>query len=244
MKNKLSKGAASPKAMKKTRRSSEEIMQRLLNAASEEFKRCGFVGATTAAIARKADITEAQLFRYFATKADLFREAVFEPLNRHFAEFNAKHPVTLKKNEDIRENARLYISQLQQFLSPHSELLLSLIVSQLFTSGSLQGIGEIESLHQYFERGAAMMSSRIEKNPTVEPELLVRVSFAALLGCVLFKDWVLPKRFASEDDFSEAITNFLIDGINVNVDSGLRSAIPGNVKRKVKSDATKSSARS
>ena len=75
---------AAPK--RRAKRSSEEIMQRLIAAAQDEFKRSGFMGATTAAIARKAEITEAQLFRYFSSKAELFREAVFEPLNRHFAD--------------------------------------------------------------------------------------------------------------------------------------------------------------
>lgn len=213
--------------VRKKRRSSEEIMERLIHAAREEFKRSGYVGATTAAIARNADITEAQLFRYFESKADLFREAVFEPLNKHFAEFNARYPTNSSSKGNIRDRARLYITELQQFLDEHSKLMLSLVVAQLFTSGNPQGargqgVGEIESLRHYFKRGAATMGSRVEKNPKVDPQLLVRVSFAAVLGCVMFKDWIFPAGLASDEEISAAIIDFVIDGISVNSDPGLR----------------------
>ena len=216
-------------AVRKKRRSSEEILEKLIGAAREEFKRCGFAGATTAAIARNAEVTEAQLFRYFESKADLFREAVFEPLNKHFSEFNARYP-NAEKEENIRERVRLYITELQQFLDEHSKLLLSLAVAQMFTAGGLQsaggqGVEEIESLHHYFDRGAAMMNNRVEKNPRVDPKLLVRVSFAAVLGCVMFKDWIFPAGLASDDDIGTAIIDFVIDGINVNTDPGLQEPV-------------------
>lgn len=227
MQTKKPTAKAAPKttASKRKRRSSEEIMERLVSAAREEFKRCGFVGATTAAIARNAEVTEAQLFRYFDSKADLFREAVFDPLDKHFAEFSARHP-TDKSSENVREQARLYITELQQFLDEHSKLMLSLVVAQLFTSGSLQsvqgqGAGEIESLRHYFERGAAMMSRRVAQDAKVDPKLLVRVSFAAVMGCVLFKDWIFPEGLASDAAIRSAIIDFVIDGISVNTDPGL-----------------------
>jgi AcrR family transcriptional regulator len=218
--------------VRRARRSAEEIKDRLIRAAREEFKRCGFVGATTASIARNADVTEAQLFRYFESKAELFREAVFDPLNTHFAKFNAKHMSNLSEVENIRERTSLYIDELRQFIEEHSKLLLALVVAQIFTSGSLQGVGEIDSLRNYFERGSAAMSSRIEKDAKVDPKLLVRVSFAAILGCVIFKDWIFPPGLASDDEISAAIIDFVIDGININADPGLKkSAVKGN-KRK------------
>jgi AcrR family transcriptional regulator len=228
---------ASDAVVRKKRRSPEEIRERLINAAREEFKRCGFVGATTAAIARNAEVTEAQLFRYFESKAALFREAVFERLNKHFSEFNAQYPTDFSSKENIRDRARLYITELQQFLDEHSKLLLSLVVAQIFTSGSLQGVGEIESLRHYFERGAATMSSRVEKNPKVDPGLLVRVSFAAVLGCVIFKDWIFPAGLASDEDISAAIIDFVIDGISINSDPGLNEPVINPKKRGEQHDA-------
>ncbi len=249
------KGAATADVTRR-RRSSEEIMERLITAAREEFKRCGFVGATTAVIARNAEVTEAQLFRYFDSKADLFREAVFEPLNKHFSEFNTRY-ASLPDDENIHERVRVYITELQEFLDEHSKLLLSLVVSQLFTSGSLQGVkgpgaktpggktpggktqgaAAIDSLGHYFERGAATMSSRIDKNAQVDPALLVRVSFAGLLGCVLFKDWVFAEGMAADDAINAAIIAFMIHGISIN-DSALQESVTSGTVAAAKRSST------
>ncbi len=201
---------------RRKRRSPEEIRSRLLQAAQAEFKRSGFVGATTAAIAREADVTEAQLFRYFDSKAALFREAVFEPLDAHFSDFSARNLATLDKARGHRDTVAAYIHELEQFLDEHAKLLLSLAMAQLFATGSLEGVGEIDSLTAYFERGAATMSRRIEGEAPVDPRLMVRVSFAAVMGCVLFKDWIFPPGLASEGDISAAIVDFVLDGIHVN----------------------------
>ena len=73
------------------RRSPAEIRERLLRASRKEFERCGYAQARTAAIAQRAEVTEAQLFRYFPTKSALFQSAVFQPLNQHFADFVTQH---------------------------------------------------------------------------------------------------------------------------------------------------------
>jgi AcrR family transcriptional regulator len=208
--------AASRTVTRKKRRSSGELTNRLIRAAGEEFRRCGYMGATTVAIARRADVTEAQLFRYFASKAELFREAIFKPLNQHFVDFNARHLAAVDNRMNIRDQALLYISELQQFIGAHSEMLMSVVVAQTYTPGRTESVAEIDSLHDYFKRGAAMMARRLDKKPRVEPKLMVRVSFAAVLACVMFKDWIFPRGLAGEGEISAAIQDFVMDGINAN----------------------------
>jgi len=174
------------------------------------------MGATTAAIARRADVTEAQLFRYFGSKAELFREAVFKPLNQHFVDFNAKHVAAVDKTRSARDKAYLYISELQQFIGEHSKMLMSLVVAQTYTPGKTESVAEIDSLDAYFKRGAAMMARRMDKQPRVDPKLMVRVSFAAVLACVMFKDWIFPQGLAGKEEISAAIQDFVMDGINAN----------------------------
>lgn len=203
-------------APRRKRRSPEEIMDRLMRAASEEFRRSGFAGATTANIARNADVTEAQLFRYFGSKAELFREAIFKPLDEHFQKFNAGRVTSARDPTDHRELSRLYITELQEFIGEHAQMLMSLVVAQTYAPGSTQGIAGIDSLRTYFERGAATMTSRIGADPAVDPKLMVRVSFAAVLACILFKDWLFPAGLATEDSISAAIIDFVIDGISAN----------------------------
>ena len=54
----------------------EATRARILKAALELFSRYGFNGTTTRELARKAEVTEVTLFRYFPTKENLFAEVV------------------------------------------------------------------------------------------------------------------------------------------------------------------------
>jgi AcrR family transcriptional regulator len=203
-----------PVTVRKKRRSSEEIVDRLLQAAEQEFKKSGYVGATIAVIAREAEVTEAQLFRCFSSKAELFREAIFKPLDRHFAEFNSRHLTAVPGMRNDRQMARLYIKELQQFLNEHSGMLMSMVVAQAYAADGTDGVAEIGSLRAYFDRGAAMLSLATNQRATKESRLIVRVSFAAVLANIIFKDWLFPKDLAREDEISESIIDFVIDGIN------------------------------
>jgi hypothetical protein len=44
----------------------------------------------------------------------------------------------------------------------------------------------------------------------------VRVSFAAVLACILFKEWIFPPGMASDEQINAAIKDFVMDGINAN----------------------------
>ena len=199
---------------RRKRRSPQAIRDLIIAAAGREFEENGYSGATTAAIARRAEVTEAQIFRFFESKQELFREAIFQPLNRHFSEFHAS-TMSEAGASDFRGNATRYINELQDFMDEHSRSLMSLIVAKEY-KGSAEGLSEIQGLRDYFERGRAMMSSRSRGKAAVPPELMVRVSFAAVLGSVMFKDWLFPPGLASDEAIRQAIVDFTIDGIRAN----------------------------
>jgi AcrR family transcriptional regulator len=213
-------------APRRQRRTPSDIRARILRAAADEFKARGPAGATTAAIARHAEVTEAQLFRYFESKAALFREAVFAPLDRNFAEFN----VHLLNGAEVagdhaRQTAR-YIRELQQFIGDRSGLLMSLIVAQTYAPGGAATSERIGSLKDYFDRGAAVMASRVGPDAAVDPQLMVRISFAAVLGAVLFRDWLFPAGLAGADEIEAATIRFVLDGINANEQATMPKMVP------------------
>lgn len=206
---------ASTEPAKRKRRSPEEVRDRVIEAAGVEFEQHGYSGATTAAIARRAEVTEAQIFRCFTSKADLFRTAIFEPLNRHFTDFQARQPGP-GNAAPTRQGARAYITELQDFIGEHSGMLMSLAVARTYAQDPTEGGTGLDGLLAYFERGAAMMRSRATGAQKVAPELMVRVSFAAVLGCVLFNDWMFPPGTASDEAIREATLDFVLDGLNAN----------------------------
>lgn len=203
-------------APRRRRRGAEEVSRRIIDAAAEEFEALGYSGATTASIARRAEVTEAQVFRFFGSKQELFRAAIFEPLNRHFAEFHARINGEPAHSAPGRELARDYINELQDFMAQHSKMLMSLIVASAYQPGATARIADIQGLLDYFDRGATMMSERSGETARVDPRLMVRVSFAAVLGSVMFKDWLFPEGMGDDASIREALIEFVIDGIQAN----------------------------
>ena len=190
----------------------------MLEAAAQEFEQAGYTGATTAAIARRAEVTEAQIFRLFGSKQELFHAAIFEPLNRHFAAFHARYANARGDSQATEVLALRYIAELQDFIARHSRMLMSLIVATAYSPETTEGVGAMEGLRGYFERGAAIMTERVGSAPAVDPALMVRVSFAAVLANAVFADWLFPPGIASDDEVRRAIGAFVVHGIAANVD--------------------------
>lgn len=201
---------------RRKRRSGGEIRERIIEAAGEEFESFGYSRATIAAIARRAEVTEAQIFRCFDSKAQLFEAAVFEPLDRSFAQFNAKMLSVTGRSESFSEGSTAYITALQEFMDQHSKALMTLVMARAYekAAGAQPAIGA--DLREYFEIGATAMRQRVGENPRVAPELMVRVSFAAVLGCALFKDWLFPPGLADDEAIRRATIDFVVDGVNAN----------------------------
>lgn len=210
-KTKSSKKSAAPAARRK-RRTRDDILDRIVRAAIEEFKHYGFTGTTTAAIARKAEVTEAQLFRCFGSKSNLFREAIFKPLDAHFSQFIQDNLADDGANTSIREVTYRYTAELQRFIREHSDALTSLVFAQNYDSTPQRGMAEIQSLSTYFARCAAITQARMHGKPRFDLQMMVRVSFVAVLGCVLFKDWIFPPGLANDDDITAAVSNFVLSG--------------------------------
>lgn len=75
----------------RTRLSAEERRPLLVDAAIEEFALAGLAGTSTEAIARRAAISHAYLFRLFPTKRDLFMAAIDTAHGRILQTFQAAY---------------------------------------------------------------------------------------------------------------------------------------------------------
>jgi AcrR family transcriptional regulator len=204
--------------VKRTRRSRDDLLERIVQAAREEFQRNGFAGATTAAIARTAGVTEAQLFRYFGSKANLFRETIFKPVDQHFTDFLNRHMPEIRKATSNAEMTDLYATELQRFIRENSGILASLVVAQTYESDTARPA--IDSLHTYFDRCAYLMGQRLKGRMKVDPRLTVRVIFGAVLASVMFKDWIFPAGLASEAEITTAVNDFVKEGSRANFGFG------------------------
>lgn len=208
-------GSGLPRA-KRVRRTTEEIIDRMLGAAVAEFEEKGYAGATTAAIARRAAVAEALLFVHFGSKAQLFQDAIFKPLSKHFEGFLRDHPIAPHDPAVRRADSLEYIEQLQDFVSSNSQMLLSLVFAQCYGPGSVDGLADVQGLHDYFAQAAARASLHLKEEPNVDPDLIARISFVSIMSCMLFQDWLFPNLDSRREEIRRAISLFVIDGLNAN----------------------------
>src|SRR5437868_6455089 len=65
----------------RSRRSPATIRSLVLQAARELFAEQGYAQVSTREVARRAGVTQAQVFRHFGSKATLFVEAAYRPFH-------------------------------------------------------------------------------------------------------------------------------------------------------------------
>ena len=210
--DKTAKAAKGTSSGRRKKRSPTEIKERLLQATMEEFRKNGF-SATTAAIADRADVTEGQLYRYFDSKTDLFREAVFKPLNKELSDFCVRYLSAIVAVTDRKERIRIYVRQLQDFVGQHSELMTALTAFRPADRENNIEVNELDSLSLYFDTGTIMLETRQHKNPLIKPRLMAKIIFSSVLSTVIFKDWLFSDGSESDDEVIDAIGEFLIGGI-------------------------------
>jgi AcrR family transcriptional regulator len=109
----------------RTRKTADERREEILEAAREEFASSGLHGASTDAIARKAGISQAYLFRLFGTKKELFLASVqrcfaetyetFRAAAEGHADVEALHAIGESYGELLRSNPTLLRAQMQAY---------------------------------------------------------------------------------------------------------------------------------
>jgi AcrR family transcriptional regulator len=228
-KEKLRQNSGIAKKKRRARRSTDEVIDLIIEAARGEFERNGYDGAKTAEIAKKAQVAEALIYSNFGSKAKLFHDSIFKPLNQHFLQFCATHLVDADDTERAREWTRQYTLELQQFVRRHSRMLRTVIAAQMYASEDVQGLSQVEGLHDFFSLTSAISMKRFPDKPKIHPRLVSRVSFATILTCVVFKDWLFPEGLASDEEVSAAVSDFILEGISANARTRRKSGPVVNV---------------
>ena len=202
-------------ARRRTRRSAEEITRRLLDAAVEEFAANGYAGARTANIAQRAGVVEPLLFKYFGSKTNLFQRAIFDTLDRNYAKFVLSHERVADDPAAWENQAREYVGQQQHFLRDNSRMFMSLIIQESFYGDETQGADGLNGLQAFLDKMSAFAEARAGDRSDADPKLVARISFASLLACALFSDWLFPKGMASDDKIRAAVIDFILKGADL-----------------------------
>jgi len=167
---------------RRPRRSTPEVQRLILEAARAVFAAQGFGGATTNAIAQRADVSERVLFRHFPTKETLYEVAVVAPFKSFVREFAQRWDTVPLDDLEAEGLFRLFATELYDIARENRDLV------QAFLQRSEPAMAsEFRRLDAVADRFAATQGQRFDTPVSVRLLFLFIIS-AARYEDLLFHD--------------------------------------------------------
>lgn len=175
---------------KRPRRASADVRDLLLRAARDEFLAKGYGGATTKAIAARAEVSETVIFNQFGDKSGLFSAAFVAPFSEVVDEYLAGRNNPAQSSGEQR--VERFVDHLSRLAREYRPILISAISHRLDGSATAEAeedlldhlAGELQRVLA-IEGGAANAGSA---------GTATRASAAAMvLGMALLDDLIFPR---------------------------------------------------
>jgi AcrR family transcriptional regulator len=166
--------------------SAEERRVSILAAAREAFMSSGYGGARTRDIAQRAGVNEALLFRHFATKEDIFRAAVVEPLITAMQGPLADASPVVDDDAATEQKKASSYATLRQMLEILQETA-PLLGIALFADNEQAKVFYREQITPILEAGSARLRKRYGTwdHRDYDPDLMPRISMGMCLFITL-----------------------------------------------------------
>lgn len=203
--------ATPPARLPRSRRSGEEVRERLLRAGRDVFAERGFAATSTREIAKRAEVTEVLLFRHYGSKAGLFNAAVLEPFERFVADWSdrwTRHGVEGKSAQDVATD---YVELLYDFCAENRQLIHALLSESARDSTTDDRLDELFARLEQTVREAADEFGL----PARDPVMTVRLTFGLVLSAVVHTGVLFPRGPApTRARLIDELAHYLIDGIS------------------------------
>lgn len=164
-----------------------DVEEKILDAAEFVFGHFGFRGATTALIAKKADIAKPHIYYYFEDKEDLYRAILERAMNRWARELDH-----LESGDDITSILIRYIERKIDFSRDHPNL------SRIYANEIISGAPYIGS---FIEKVSTPLL--LDKVKIVEEWAAAGVIHPISAVDLFFCIWAMTQAYA---DFSSQMT--------------------------------------
>lgn len=207
----------------RVRRRPSELRELILAAAEDTFARLGYADTTTIEVARAAGVTRSVLARHFATKQELFRAAIEQPLLRFVqdwvpawtAQFEAPWPDVLLMREfvaDLYRNAREHRGAVR-ILTLHGDQLDPEVREQVWAAVNVG----LVALHAAGERELGPRGY-----PTTRLDLTVRAVLSLVFGYVALEPVFdsVAEESTDPDVVIEHLSALLLHGFALRANSG------------------------
>jgi AcrR family transcriptional regulator len=198
---------------KRTRRNQAEIIQRIVESASELFLKRGFAATTTITIAQKAEVSERLIFEYFGSKQGLFDHIVYTP----FTQLADQVLTDLEEEHSpaqLEQRGQEVLVRFLQRLSENRHLMSVLAVRGPLNLNDKRIAEQVAEMRRNYERAARRLA-KLKKRPRsgslddVSAGLLVRLLFGMVVGSVLFSDWLFPEGEPTAETLATAVRRII-----------------------------------
>jgi AcrR family transcriptional regulator len=201
-------------AERKPRRRADVARNNIIAAAQEIFAERGYARATTRDIASRAQSSEVLLFRYFQSKANLFREAVVDPFDcllKTFLEAQAGGP-----GSDPFAGSEDFVKDLFHVINQNRNIFFTLISTRLYEAGAAEEQVNAAGFKEYFRVAVERIEAELNALgvvPVVSPDISGRISFVSVVATALFHDWIFGSTKIDQDTVVVALHKFIISGM-------------------------------
>lgn len=206
-------GEASP-APRRRRRTADAARSEIIAAARELFAEKGYAGTTTRDVAVRAQASEVLIFRYFQSKANLFRETMVVPFEQELKDFlTANSP---GEGAPQFSEARGFVGELYERLRLHGDSLIALVAARLYEDGEALPRSGSGSFQDYFNLAVEVMEDRLGRDgitPAIPLQLSNRIGFAAVVATALFRDWIFADTEIDDSRIIAGLSDFILYAI-------------------------------
>ena len=150
---------------------SEDRKKQILASAIKVFVENGYIGSTTAEIAKAANISEVTLFRHFSSKKDIFIASI-EPI----VFSTLKDSITASKDLNSQEKLEYILTERLMLISKNREVMKLLIMESQINK-------ELNNLN-YIEKMSTLLRTTISEIaiPMKDERLIMRVLMGSILS--------------------------------------------------------------
>jgi AcrR family transcriptional regulator len=191
-----------------TRRSSDEVKQRLIEAARDLYEAGTYDETTTKGIAAHAGVAESVLFRHFATKDNLLAVAIVAPFEEFLADFSATWQAFASRGRggDAEALVGEFVRDLYGRLTEYRPLLRRLLVASISDPAVAAAVRQrldavITGIIEIAEESAERRGVAVSRATTN-----VRIVVALVSALTVLDDWFAPEPADPERVIREVTT--------------------------------------
>jgi AcrR family transcriptional regulator len=200
----------------RSRRSPATIRTLVLRAARELFAEQGYTEASTREIARRAGVTQAQIFRHFDSKAGLFVEAAYRPFHDFVAGYVRRWAQQGHGTESSARDTEVFVAGLYRLLLENRGLLGAMSASAAGGPPELAA-ATAAFLHEVFDRleQEVVLESGAKGDKTMDPAYAVRFTFALVFGVSVLDQALFPPGGPDHDLVVGEMSGYILRGASI-----------------------------